>query len=216
LLEESKMSSAQKQKIESNIELAVNIISYYELTEKLLAQYKQIAPELYNEIDIIKDKKGRPVNVHIKFVPVNGTALKSWGTTLIDHAVNDADLYVSEYGEHSVSVKIWAVPKAFLVLSHELGHVKYQVPNLAEYVDFYKKQYPRQIGEYESAGHRADDLSGRNASEYAKRYVQYCSKYYKTTNEKPLVPLAILNKIKQNVKDGQNRVGTGEATMARM
>ena len=41
----------------------------------------------------------------------------------------------------AVSVKIWAVNKALFVLAHELGHVKYQVPHLASYINEYKKYY---------------------------------------------------------------------------
>ena len=54
---------------------------------------------------------------------------------------NDKDAYVSEYGPFSVSIKVWIVTRALLVLSHEFGHVKYQVPNLASYLEFHRTHY---------------------------------------------------------------------------
>ncbi len=43
-----------RRKIESKIELLISNISYYELTENLLNQFKIIASDLYSEIDTIK------------------------------------------------------------------------------------------------------------------------------------------------------------------
>ena len=97
--------------------------------------------DLYNEIDTIKDIKGRAVNVFVKFIPTDATEVKAWGTTYMRQVENDQDGYLSEYGELTVSVKIWIVNNALLVLAHELGHVKYQVPNLANYFEYYRKNY---------------------------------------------------------------------------
>lgn len=46
----------------------------------MLVQFKTIAPELYAEIDTIRDRLGRPVNVYVKFVAVDGTDVKAEGT----------------------------------------------------------------------------------------------------------------------------------------
>ena len=135
------MTPAQRRKVQSTIATFVNHVSYYDLTESLLVQFKTIAPELYAEIDTIRDRLGRPVNVYIKFVPVDGTDVKAEGTTYMNQSDYDKDAYHSEYGEFTVSVKVWIVPRALLVLAHELGHVKYQVPHAASYFEFYKKHY---------------------------------------------------------------------------
>ena len=128
LTEPDRLTLARRRAIESKIAYIENSIFYYKVTESLLNQFKMIAPDLYAEIDTIRDGKGRPVNVYIKFVPINGTQLQVWGATYINQSEADSVAYCSEYGEHAVSVKIWIVSKALLVLSHELGHVKYQVP----------------------------------------------------------------------------------------
>src|SRR5688572_845272 len=66
-----RLTVARRRQIESKIANLENSISYYKVTESLLNQFKMIAPDLYAEIDTIRDGKGRPVNVYIKFVPIN-------------------------------------------------------------------------------------------------------------------------------------------------
>ena len=198
LMQEKTLTSDQRRKIKSRIEVVVNNISYYELTENLLNQFKDMAPDLYEEISTITDSNGRAVNVYVKFIPKDATIVKAWGTTYIDHAKNDDDTYVSEYGENSVSVKIWLVNKALLVLSHELGHVKYQVPNLATYLDYYRERYDR--SDYEdSKGHNPDDPSGKKAMEYEKRFKRNIISFMKADNQKLMDPIALQGKIKKSL-----------------
>src|SRR5687768_3038737 len=166
LLRKGNLPQYKERKIKESLKAAMDHIAYYRLTERLLEQFRVIAPDLYNEINSIKDKKGRPVDVLIKFVPHDATKLKSWGTTCIGQSASDHDAYVSEYGENTVSVKIWTVSKALLVLSHELGHVKYQVPNLASYLEFHRTNYLAVTTEFDIIGHQADDPSGMTAREY--------------------------------------------------
>ena len=82
LLEDGSLTPAQRRRIQSTIAILVDHVSYYELTESLLTQFKTIAPELYAEIDTITDRLGRPVNVYIKFVPIDGTDVKAAGNNL--------------------------------------------------------------------------------------------------------------------------------------
>jgi hypothetical protein len=195
LLREGNLPQYKQRKIKESLKLVMDHITYYRLTERLLEQFRTIAPDLYDEINAIKDRKGRPVDVLIKFVPLDATRLKSWGTTCIDQATGDEDTYVSEYGENTVSVKIWTVNKALLVLSHELGHVKYQVPNLASYRQFHRDNYVAVTTEFDRIGHRGDDPSGMSAAEYEKRYHENLSTYLKQTHDKFETPLAILENI---------------------
>ena len=185
----------KERKIKESLKVAMDHIAYYRLTERLLEQFRTVAPDLYDEINSIKDKKGRPVDVLIKFVPLDATRLKAWGTTGIDQSDSDKDTYVSEYGVNTVSVKIWTVNKALLVLSHELGHVKYQVPNLASYLQFHRENYVAITTESDRIGHRGNDPSGMAASEYEKRYRENFSSYLKETHANFETPLAILENI---------------------
>jgi hypothetical protein len=198
LMQEKTLTSEQRRKIKSTIAVVLNNISYHELTENLLNQFKVMAPDLYEEISTITDRNGKAVNVYVKFIPRDATNVKAWGTTYIDHAQDNNDTYVSEYGENSVSVKIWLVNKALLVLSHELGHVKYQVPNLATYLDYYRKHYDSTDHE-DCRGHNADDPSGKNALEYEKRFRRNIVSFLKIDNRKLVDPIALQGKIKKSL-----------------
>lgn len=73
-------------------------ITYFELTEDLLVQFRTIAPELYNEIDVIKDCRGRNVFVYVKFVSETEMQQGAAATTNIACLERDTDLdEVREY-----------------------------------------------------------------------------------------------------------------------
>jgi len=198
--EQNDLTISQRKKIRTRISLIENDISYYELTKCLISQFKIVAPELYAEIDSIKDKKGRAINVYIKFIPQDETKVKAWGTTYIEQQKTDKDGYLSVYGANSVSIKIWIVGNALLVLAHELGHVKYQVPNLASYLEYYKSHYPTaNILDY--IGHAPGDPSGTSAITFEKRFKKEYAGYLKTPKEKFQSPLVLIEWIKKNLNN---------------
>ena len=184
--------------IESKIELLISNISYYELTENLLHQFKIIASDLYSEIDTIRDRNGRAVDVFVKFIPTDATEVKAWGTTYMSQAKNNPDGCLSEYGDHTVSVKIWIVNNALLVLAHELGHVKYQVLHLAHYFEFYKKNYFGIMNDANHIGHNPSDPSGKSANNYEKLFRREYA-YFLKANEKIENPIVLAEKIKRNL-----------------
>jgi len=195
LLSNDDLSRHQRTIIKSHIELLVNNISYYQATENLLIQFQKIAPDLFSEVSSIKDAKGRPVNVYVKIIPKNETAVKAWGITYVNQLRDDCDAYVSEYGAYTVSVKIWAVNRALFVLAHELGHVKYQVPHLASYINDYKKYYLTTYNKFHNWGHHPLDLSGKSAHQYAKRFRKEYFYFVKTSSEKIQNPIDLLARI---------------------
>jgi hypothetical protein len=199
LKHEKEITSSQKKMIETKIKEVVNYIAYYELTENLLKQFRLIASDLYNEIDTIKDRQGRSTDVYIKFIPREQTRVQAWGITNIARVVGDSDAYYSEYGERSVSVKVWVVSKALEVLSHELGHVKYQVPNLASYLEYHKMNYRPGITEQNNIGHDPNDTSGKNATAFAKRYRENYYNHWKNGHNQFQSPLVLMENIRKEV-----------------
>ncbi len=197
LIEDRDLPANQRRKIESKVETLVNHISFYDLTESLLNQFKIIAPRLYAEIDTISDRKGRPVHVYVRFVPVDATKVKAWGMTYLNQMENDQDAYLSEYGAFTVSIKIWIVPKALQVLSHELGHVKYQIPNLASYMTFHKKCYQDESSN--CIGHHPGDPSGKTAVEAEKLFRKEYTYLLRNTDEKIQNPVILLTKIRKSM-----------------
>jgi hypothetical protein len=195
LAEDGNLTPVQRRRVQSKITTLVNHVSYYELTESLLRQFKTIAPELYADIDNITDRLGRPVDVYIKFVPIDGTDIKAEGTTYMNQSADDPDMSISEFGELTVSVKVWIVQRSLLVLAHELGHVKYQVPNLASYFVYHKKNYSSTTN---SMGHNADDPSGQSASACGKSFQKIYVDFLKLSNDRVQSPLAILARLKKD------------------
>ena len=184
LKENTNLSSVQGRKIKSAMRSLIVYITYYELTEKLLEQFRTISPELFNEIDTIKDNKGRPVDAFIKFIPRDQVTTQRPGTTIFAQGLNDLDAHHSEYGSGSISVKIWAMDNALFVLSHELGHVKYIAPNLASYARYYKTNYHGSDTKNNYIGHRGSDLSGKIASAFEKRFYNDYRKYIRNGAER--------------------------------
>jgi len=198
LLENTDLPVFRRHKVEASIQILVNHISYYELTENLLSQYQIIAPRLFSEIDTITDRLGRPVDVYVKFVPIDATEVKAWGITQVSQMENDKDAYVSEFGPFTVSIKVWIVSRALLVLSHEFGHVKYQVPNLASYLEFHKMHY-KDTGMSTFIGHSPNDPSGQSANDFGNIFKQTYANFLKTGNERAQSPAVLLTKIKRSL-----------------
>jgi len=84
-----------------------------------------------------------------------------------------------------------------LVLAHELGHVKYQVPNLASYFEFHKNHYTNMPART-SMGHDIDDPSGKWASQFGKTFQKKYSDFLKISMDKFQNPLDVLVRLKKN------------------
>ena len=115
----------------------------------------------------------------------------------MDHPAYDQDMSISEFGEFTVSVKVWIVPRALLVLAHELGHVKYQVPNLASYFVYHKKHYYN-TSTPNSIGHNIEDPSGQSAIAFGKSFMKIYADFLKLSNVRVQNPLVILARLKKD------------------
>jgi hypothetical protein len=191
------LSAAEKKNIREKIRTLVNYMTYYQITDTLLKQFRTIAPDLFSEMDTLKDSRGRIMDIYVKFTPKNESPVQAAGVASFQHAGNDPNTCTSEYGEGTVSIKIWIVNKALWVLSHEFGHLKYVVPHLASYVKFYKKKYNRSTDP--ELGHRPDDPSGRMALTFEHRFGQSYSRYLKSDFDTMMSPMVLINPIRKNI-----------------
>jgi hypothetical protein len=196
LAEDNSLSVFQRLSIHNKIDDLTEFITYYEFTEQLLEQFKAISPDLYHEIDSIKDRLGRSVDVYVKFVPEkempNGVA----GVTNMDPDRHDRDACASAYGIHTVSIMISAVRKALFLLAHEFGHVKYQAPNLQAYQQYYSKFYLASTYKFKSMGHNDKDPSGQLAQNFTKRFREKYLNFIKLSGNKMASYMALLQEIK--------------------
>ena len=197
------LSASEKRNVKTSIKNLLAYQSYYELTEGLLKQFKLISPGLYNRLDSIKDAKGRFTDVYVKFIPREEALVMAAGVTSMAQSDEDKDACFSEYGKHSVSIKIWLFSQALFVLSHELGHVNYQVPNLEAYTEYYKKEYS--VAESNRIGHSAKDPSGKNATTFEKEfwrdYLDYLK--FRKSDTRLESPHVLMKEIKKKVTNSQ-------------
>lgn len=174
----------QNLRLREKINQHINYIFYFQQTEELLAQFHQIAPDLYNEIDSIMDRQGREIDVYVKMVLEKEIKFDVGGITNLDHVATDVDAYRSSYGDYSVSVKIRMLPLALTILAHEFGHIRYQVPNLAEYFKYYNQTYTNRFGLLNIIGHDADDHSGKSADAYVRLFRERYKNYLRAAGKK--------------------------------
>ena len=176
------LSPTDRRKMKARIDNLIIYQSHYELTEELLNQFKAVSPDLYYRIDSIRDARGRFTDVYVKFIPREEASIMAAGITRMARSDEDEDACFSEYGKHSVSVTVWIFSKSLLVLSHELGHVNYQVPNLSTYTEYYKNEYVPSLSESNYRGHTANDPSGRNASSFEREFRKDYFNYLRSGN----------------------------------
>jgi hypothetical protein len=185
MLKTDNTSGLEKRRIKVAINRLMAIESYHASTEQLIKQFHLISPALYNRVDSIKDAKGRAIDIYIKFVPHDETLIMAGGITFMARAIDDPDACVSEYGKHTVSIKIWISNRALVVLSHELGHVHYQVPNLARYTEYYYQKYQSWTTGSSHLGHAGNDRSGRSASLFEREFKRDFINHIRFRNNAP-------------------------------
>ena len=105
------MSGPEKKQIKQKIADLTRHLIYYEVTEVLLNRFRTVSFQLYEEIDELKDAKGRSVDVYVKFLPED-SALPSYGIVSLVPSAIDTTACNSEYGAGSASIRIRTTNKA--------------------------------------------------------------------------------------------------------
>jgi len=149
----------------------------YEQTEKLLNEFRTIAPELYNEIDTIKNAHGVVTDVYVKLLPDEHMIKSQKGRVEMGQCGRDGTTCYSEYGIHTISITIYTEIQPLFIMAHEFGHVKYQVPHLVSYMKYYKKTYQDRSYDGYFLGHYPKDPGGKSALEYEARFRNSYERY---------------------------------------
>lgn len=207
IIGDSTLTITEKNRMYDHLDRQRVFILYHELTERLLQQFRIVSPGIYYQVDSIKDAQGRPVDVYVKFLPMEKMNGSIAGGTNVP--MEDGDAYSSSYGLHTVSVQIVLGNDALSLLAHEFGHVTYQVPNIATYRKFYSKQYQRLTNDSEAIGHHHTDPSGQKAFEFQRRFrIEYDRN---SKDQKFYRPIALLQEISKDMQgkllDADFRVG---------
>ena len=198
LLEGKKLSFFERQLIKGEIRELTEIISHYELTRQFINQFRIVSPVIYNELDSIKDKKKRITDVFVKLIPKDQSRIQLQAATIFIQSPFDSDASQSEYGANSVSVELWIGDNNLMLLSHEFGHIKYVVPNLANYITFYKKWYKRGVSDFSYFGHNRHDESGKTADIFEQRFRKDLASYLINGGKKFESTLTLIDRIRRN------------------
>src|SRR5688572_25980000 len=118
LAESTVLKPGEKRRIKRKIQQIVNKLAYSDVTESLLNKFRAIAPDIFAEIDTLRDSKGRIIDVYVKFIPKEEARIEAFGFVSFEPARGDEATCNSEYGEQSVSVLIWITNSSLLILSH--------------------------------------------------------------------------------------------------
>jgi len=200
LLGNDNLSFEQRKELKSKIADLIDFISLFEITEEAIRQLKLVSPRIFHLSNSLRDKQGRPTDVYVKLVRKERSRLPLEGANFLWQHAYDKDLSVSEFGNQTASIEVWLSCNALLLLSHELGHVTYIVPNLATYVDFYKHAYSR-VEDISSVGHEQQDPSGKSANNFMKMFHSDWKEYRRLGGIKlksPLLQLAVIGKQLKN------------------
>jgi len=200
LLSSSKsLTASQMQLLKIKIDQHVDFIGNYQLTEQLLEQFRLISPGLYSEIDSIKDKIGRPVEVYVKFVHANLLPEPFSAFTRIEQHKDDETCFLSEYGINTVSISVAIEKKSLRLLAHEFGHVRYLVPNISVYLKYFINYYRSIMPASTLVGHYPGDPSGLSAQAYETKFRGEYSKFVKNKNSLSYNPIALLQRTKKDL-----------------
>lgn len=183
-IQSKKLAFHQKRKYNNKIDSLSQFILLYERTDRLLNRFHTIAPDIFHEMDTIKNAYGEETDVYVKFLPDEKMIVSQLGRTIMGQCFEDENICFSEYGIRSVLIIIYSETNPLLVLAHELGHVRYQVPHLASYFEYFKETYNGQFYEPYFIGHYPTDSSGISAKRVERRFVQYFNIYLKHLKSK--------------------------------
>jgi hypothetical protein len=207
LLGNDSLSAEQRRRVKSKIADLIDFISLYEVTEEAIRQLKMVSPMIFHVSDSLKDKQGRLTDIYIKLVHKERSRIPLEGANFLWQHAYDKDLSVSEFGTQTASIEVWIGCNALLLLSHELGHVTYIVPNLASYVAFYNQAYS-QVKDISNVGHRHQDPSGKLADLIMRQFYKDWRTYRKlgriTPQSLPLRLAAIKKQLKNEVVAWEN------------
>lgn len=202
LLRDNQLPFVVKARMRKSRDRLLSFVTYHEVTENVLHKFEEIAPEIFQEIEAITDRKGRPVTVFVKLVSETEMQKGIGATTNLEQEEADPDAYRSEYGINTVSVRISACRKSYLLLAHELGHVRYQVRNLAVYAGFHAENYQDYPFASLQKGHNPKDPSGRSAREYERKFRRQYARFRETNHDKTGNPAFFSQMVKKDIRQG--------------
>lgn len=186
------LNKSQKVIIKAKIKDLKKTIKYYLITEYLISEFNEICPEIIEEVSNIKNFENCTTDIYLKVVPSENEIRSVSGTTYISRDLKKPHICTSEYGLNTVSVKICDHKKGLKVLAHELGHVKFIVPRLDQYIEYCRIRYHQKNIEVVVIDHQASDMGSKCVFEYEKRFRTAYREYTKQNGKNTYNPKVVL------------------------
>jgi len=150
------------------------IHTYHSKTADLINTLWAMHPSFFNQMNSLRNHNGFVTDIYICVMPKDRMKRNQFGTTNIGQTDDDPHTYQSSFGPNTVSVQIRDCSDVQMIrlLVHELAHVKYQVPNLSAYMDYFQKAY-QYFRATDSFGHRKDDPSNLSVHKEMRLHQEY-------------------------------------------
>lgn len=193
------LSNSQKRVVKQKLQSLQELIKYYVLTDLLVNNFKEICSDIYAEIDSIKNADQIPTDVYIKVVSPKHELRALSGVTILSCDSVNQNTCISEFGKHSVLIQVCAIRSVMKILAHELGHAKFAIPNLADYVDYCKRRYNHDSSSILTFNHQATDLGMACVIDYERKFREAYREYKKRQNTVVFHPAKILKEMDQSL-----------------
>jgi len=171
LRENPDMRDWERRRINLAIREHTETVAYYQLTDALLKQMREISPKMFDFMDELKDKRGRETDIYVRFIPKERSMVLFSGASYFQESASDEDASQSRFGALTVAIDIWICDSSLQLLAHEFGHTCYIVPNLSTYLKFYHNVYSG-TNVISHAGHSPSDASGKLAYDFGSQFAR--------------------------------------------
>jgi hypothetical protein len=161
---------------------------------------KMISPGMYNEMDHLIDKRGRVTDIYIRFILPEESSMLLNGASFFQASDMDEDASQSRFGQFTVSIDVLICETALNLLAHEFGHVKYIVPNLATYRQYYRHTYNLSTMAHR-LGHSGSDASGRMSSVFGSQFLRDRRTFRITFGEPPRHVATLIREVNRNARE---------------
>jgi len=200
LSEHQRLATGGAGRLKREIKNLINLISYWRLTDQLIEQLRIVSPDIYSELENVKDKRGRSMDIVVRLIAKENARIQLAAVSFFTQSMKDNDAITSVYGDYSVAVDVWLTDQSLFLLCHELGHLSYVIPNAADYFRFYDKFYRARLPNLSYIGHNRFDESGKSAKAFEKRFRHDHAEYSKTWNKRPESAYVLMQRIRQDNK----------------
>jgi hypothetical protein len=174
---DARLSASERHALRLELRELTDYVVYHELTAIAIQQLREISPAMFNEMDNIQDHLGHDTDIHVRLIPKEKATVGLRGAGFFRAQTDDLHTNYSRYGSNTVAIDVWICDTSLYLLSHELGHAKYIIPNLAAYTAYYKRRYAGNAYHLNSVGHHPSDPSGKEANAFESAFRRHYKRH---------------------------------------